>query len=259
MGIKVVIFAGGMGTRMREETEFKPKPMVEIGGIPILHHIMKIYAHYGFNDFIVALGYKGDMIKNYFLNYLAYSNDIQINLKEPKLKFLTKNSEDFNVTLVETGLETMTGARLKKLQKYIGDETFMVTYGDGVADIDIKKLYEYHKKQGKIATITGVRPSSRFGELNIKENLVLDFREKPQVTGSYINGGFFVFEPEFFKYLNNKEDLTLEREPLEKISKEGNLVIYKHDGFWKSMDTFKDYNDLNKIWKEEAPWAVWRK
>lgn len=257
--IKVVIFAGGMGTRLREETEFKPKPMVYIGGIPILLHIMKIYLRYGFNDFIVALGYKGEMIKNYFLNFLALTNDIKIDLKENKVDFLTKNMRDFKVTLIDTGLDTMTGGRLKRLQKYIGNNTFMATYGDGLADIDISKLYEFHKSHGKMATITGVRPSSRFGELNIKDNLVIDFKEKPQVTGSYINGGFFVFEPEFFKYLKGDDSLILEREPFEEASKDGNLVIFKHDGFWKCIDTYKDFQDLNVIWKESMPWAVWEK
>ena len=257
MNTKVVIFAGGKGMRLNEETEFRPKPMVNIGDMPILLHIMKIYAHYGFNEFIIALGYKGDYIKNYFLNYLALNNDIEVDLKENNIHFLTKRTENFKVTLVDTGLESMTGARLKKLQKYIGG-TFMLTYGDGVANINIRELYEFHKKHGKIATITGVRPSSRWGELNTKENLVVDFKEKPQVTGSYINGGFFVLEPEFFKYLSDDESLILERGPLEEVSKDGNLAIYRHDGFWKSMDTYKDFIDLNEIWKNNRPWKIWK-
>ncbi len=255
--VKVIILAGGMGTRLKEETEFKPKPLVEIGGMPLILHIMKIYSHYGFNDFIVALGYKGDMIKNYFLNYLALNNDIKIDLKKNEVKFITKNKESFKVTLVNTGLNAMTGGRIKKLQKYVGDNTFMVTYGDGVADININNLYEFHKKNKKLATITGVHPSSRFGELDIKENLVVNFQEKPQVKDSYINGGFFVFEPEFFNYLPDDETIMLERQPFDDVSKDKNLVVYKHTGFWKCVDTFKDYEELNKIWKEKAPWKVW--
>ncbi len=252
--VKVIILAGGMGTRLKEETEFKPKPLVEIGGIPMIHHIMKIYAHHGFNDFIIALGYKGHMIKNYFLNYLALNNDIQIDLKQNKVNFLTDRKESFKVTLVDTGLHTMTGARIKKLQKYIGNNTFMVTYGDGVADVNIEELYKFHKTHGKIATITGVRPLSRWGELSINDKNVTYFREKPQVTGSYINGGFFVFEPKFFDYLTEQDYLTLEKEPLEAISREGQLIVYKHDGFWRCVDTFKDHEELNKIWENGAPW-----
>lgn len=254
--VKVIILAGGMGTRLKEETEFKPKPLVEVGGIPMIHHIMKIYAHHGFNDFIVALGYKGHMIKDYFLNYLALNNDIQIDLKQNKINFLTDKKENFKVTLVDTGLHTMTGARIKKLQKYIGNNTFMVTYGDGIADVNIDELYKFHKSHGKIATITGVRPLSRWGELSINDKNVTYFREKPQVTGSYINGGFFVFEPKFFDYLTDHDHLTLEKEPLESISREGQLIVYKHDGFWRCVDTFKDYEELNKIWENGAPWKV---
>jgi len=253
--VKVVIFAGGKGTRLREETEYRPKPMVTIGEIPILLHIMRLYSHYGFNDFIITLGYKGDMIKKYFLDYLALNNDIEVNLETKEVKFLTDLKESFKVTLVDTGLETMTGARLKKVQKYIGDNTFMVTYGDGVANINLRKLYEYHKSHGKTATITGVRPSSRFGELNTEKNIVMDFREKPQLSGSYINGGFFVFEPKFFDYLNGDDSLILERKPLEKVAEDKNLMIFKHDGFWKCMDTYKDFTELNQIWKESAPWV----
>jgi len=204
-----------MGTRLREETEYKPKPMVSVGGIPIILHIMKTYAHYGFNNFIIALGYKGDMIKQYFLNYLALNNDVEIDLSCNKVKFLSGLKEDIKVTLVDTGLKTMTGGRLKRLQKYVGNNTFMATYGDGVANINLRKLYDFHKSHGKIATITGVRPSSRFGELNVDENIVMDFQEKPQVDGSYINGGFFVFEPKFFDYLRDDDSLILEKEPLE--------------------------------------------
>jgi glucose-1-phosphate cytidylyltransferase len=256
---KVVIFAGGMGMRLREETEFKPKPMVLVGNIPIIVHIMKMYAHHGFNNFIIALGYRGDVIKNYFLNYVALNQNVHVDLKRNKVDFFGEETDDFKVTLVDTGLECMTGARLRKLRPYIGQETFMATYGDGVADVDIGKLFDFHKKHGKTATVTGVRPSSRWGELNIRENTVIDFKEKPQVTGSYINGGFFVFEPEFFDYLEGDDTLQLEREPLEKVSAEGNLMIYKHDGMWSCIDTYKDLLEMNRMWSNGAPWAVWRK
>ncbi len=258
-GTKVIIFAGGSGTRLREETEYKPKPMVTIGKIPILIHIMKIYSYYGFNDFIIALGYKGDVIKDYFLKYYAMNNDFTIDLKDNKIEYLNEKKENFKVTLVDTGQDTMTGGRLKRLQKYIGNNVFMATYGDGVADINITELFKFHKKQGKTATITGVKPSSRFGELNVKENLVIDFQEKPQMSNNYINGGFFVFEPGFFDYLKGDDSLILEKEPFEKVSKDGNLMIYRHEGFWKSVDTYKDFLDLNKLWEEGAPWEVWRK
>jgi len=256
--VKVIILAGGMGTRLKEETEFKPKPMVEIGGVPLLVHIMKIYANYGFNDFIIALGYKGDMIKDYFYNYLMRNNDVKIDLGKNSVEFLTDSEESFKVTLVDTGLNTMTGARIKKLQKYVGNNTFMVTYGDGVADININDLYNFHKYHGKFATVTGVRPSSRFGELKVDDDgLVIDFAEKPQVTESYINGGFFVFEPEIFDYLTDDETIMLERQPMEKIRKDDQLMAFKHNGFWKCVDTYKDYTDLNKIWAKSAPWKVW--
>lgn len=255
--VKVVIFAGGKGTRLREETEFKPKPLVNVGNFPILLHIMKIYSHYGFNHFIVALGYKGQMIKDYFLNFMSAHNDVEIDLRNNEVKYLNGMKESFKVTLVDTGLETMTGGRLKKLQPLIGNNTFMATYGDGVADIDLNQLFEFHKSHGKIATVTGVRPSSRFGELNINQNQVIDFKEKPQVANSYINGGFFVFEPEFFDYLRDDDTLTLEQEPLENVAKDNNLIVFKHDGFWKCVDTYKDYKELNSIWKNSAPWKVW--
>ena len=257
--IKVVILAGGRGTRFKEQTEFKPKPLIEIGNAPILLHIMKIYTHYGFNDFIIALGYKGDMIKNYFLNYLTLNNDIQVDLKENKVSLLTGNKEHFKVTLVDTGLDTQTGTRIKKLQKYIGNNTFMVTYGDGIGNIDIEELYKYHLDHKKIATITGVKTPSRWGEFDLQDKKVMGFKEKPEVSGSYINGGFFVFEPEFFNYLSENKNQMLEREPLENVSKNENLIIYKHDGFWKCIDTHKDYSELNRLYKEGAPWEVWKK
>lgn len=255
---KVVLFAGGFGTRLKEETEFKPKPMVQIGGKPIILHIMKIYSHYGFNDFIIAGGYKIEQIKEYFTNFLVMNTDIKVDLKSNKLQLLSDDREPFNVTIIDTGLKTMTGGRLKRLQKYIGNERFMATYGDGVANINIKKLLEYHISHKKFATVTGVHPSSRFGELDFKENLVVNFKEKPQVHNSFINGGFFVFEPKIFDYIDGDET-SLEREPLEKLSKEGHLAIYKHDDFWKCMDTYKDMEVLNKLWNSgQAKWKIWK-
>lgn len=257
LNMKVVIFAGGFGTRLKEETEFIPKPMVKIGGKPIIWHIMKIYSQYGFNEFLIAGGYKVEVIKGYFLNFLAMNNDFRINLKDNKVVFLSKTVEPFSVTVIDTGLNTMTGGRLKRLQKHIGNQRFMATYGDGVADINISKLHEFHDSHKKIATVTGVHPSSRWGELNTKENIVIDFKEKPQVQNSYINGGFFVFEPKIFDYIDD-DSICLERGPLEKLSKEGNLAIYKHNGFWQCMDTYKDMNSLNEMWQSNnAKWQTW--
>lgn len=254
---KVVIFAGGFGTRLKEETEFKPKPMVHVGDKPIIWHIMKIYSHFGYNDFIIAGGYKIDVIKEYFINFISMNNNITIDLESNKVTLLTNNKEKFSVSIIDTGLKSMTGGRLKRLQKIIGNNRFMATYGDGVADIDIGKLMEFHISHKKTATITGVHPSSRFGELIIQKNLITNFKEKPQVQDSYINGGFFIFEPKIFDYING-DSICLERDPLEKLSKEGNLAIYKHDGFWKCMDTYKDMEDLNKLWESgQAKWKVW--
>jgi len=254
---KVIILAGGFGTRLKEETEFRPKPMVVIGGKPLIWHIMKIYSYYGFNDFIVAGGYKVEMIKEYFLSFLPMNNDIRINLKDNNLEILSDEREPFSVTIVNTGLHTMTGGRIKRLKPYIGNNRFMVTYGDGVADVDIQKILDFHIVHKKYATVTGVRPSSRFGELNIKENMVIDFKEKPQVQGSYINGGFFVCEPEVFDYIEGDETL-FERDPMEKLAKDKHLATYKHDGFWKCLDTFKDMADLNKLWETgQAKWMLW--
>ncbi|MBN1502546.1 glucose-1-phosphate cytidylyltransferase [Candidatus Woesearchaeota archaeon] len=254
---KVVIFAGGFGTRLKEETEFRPKPMIKIGGKPIIWHIMKIYSHYGYNDFIVAGGYKVEQIKEYFLNFVALNNDFTIDLASNKLELLSKNKEKMKVAIIDTGLKTMTGGRLKRLRKYIGNNTFMATYGDGVADVNINELIKFHRRHKKYATVTGVHPSSRWGELNIKENLVVDFKEKPQVKDSYINGGFFVFEPQIFNYIE-ADHICLEREPLQRLSEEGHLAIFKHDGFWKCMDTYKDMNELSKLWERgEAKWKIW--
>ncbi len=259
--MKVVILCGGRGTRLREETEVRPKPLVEIGGRPILWHIMKIYSHYGFNDFLLCLGYKGDLIKDYFLNYEAMNNDFTINLgNRSNISFHNAHLEkDWNVTLVNTGAHTQTGARIKKIQEYIDGETFMATYGDGVGNVNIMELFECHKKNKSIGTLTGAHPSSRFGELLVKEKNIVEFNEKPLVSQGFINGGFFVFDKEIFRYLSNDEDLSLEHEPLGKLAADGQLSVYKHNGFWQCMDTQRELDLLNELWKQgNAPWKIWK-
>lgn len=252
--IRVIILCGGRGTRLMEETEYRPKPMVRIGEKPILVHIMEIYSAFGFNDFILALGYKGEMIKDYFLNYDYYTNDFTIDLGEGKvITPHTRLHSGWRITLANTGLETLTGGRIKRIQPYIKNGTFMVTYGDGVSDIDISRLLEHHRKMGKLATVTGVRPMTRFGELDVENGLVKEFREKPQVQAGLINGGFFVFEKGIFDYLSG--NVSLEKEPLEKLARDGQLSIYRHDGFWHCMDTYRDMESLNKLWASgAAPW-----
>jgi glucose-1-phosphate cytidylyltransferase len=257
--IKVVILCGGMGTRLREETEFKPKPMVEIGGKPILWHIMKSYASYGFNDFVLCLGFKGELIKQYFLNYQTMNCDVTVELGSGAIEFHNSHQEQgWHITLSDTGKNALTGARVKRIEKYIDGELFMLTYGDGVADVDIKKLLEFHKSHGKIGTVTGVYPSSRFGELVIDGDSVKEFSEKPQIKEGLINSGFFVFNRKFFDYLKDDDDCTLEREPLEKLASDCELNIYKHKGFWQCMDTYRDMMILNDIWKTNPAWKVWR-
>lgn len=255
--MKVVILAGGLGTRLSEETMVKPKPMVEIGGRPILWHIMKIYSYYGFNEFIICLGYKGYMIKEYFANYCLHMSDVTIDIKNNKIETHNNFSESWKISLIDTGDNTMTGGRLKRVQQYIGDEPFMLTYGDGVSNVNILDLLKYHKQQGKTGTVTSIRPTGRFGALKIQDTSVTAFIEKPKGDGGYVNGGFFVFEPEFFEYL--KDDTTiLEREPLETLAKRRQLIAYKHDGFWYSMDTLRDKNYLEEVWAtNKAPWRVW--
>lgn len=256
--MKTIILAGGLGTRLSEYTDIKPKPMVEIGGQPILWHIMNIYAYYGYKDFVVALGYKSEVIKEYFLNYYSLKSDFTIDLANGKANYLQKKTVDWKVTLVDTGLNSMTGGRVKRLQEYIGEETFMLTYGDGVANININKLAELHKSHGKMATITAVRPAARFGELLIsKDRDVLSFKEKPQTTQGWINGGFFVLEPEFFNLIEG-DSTVLEEEPLERAAEAGELKAYLHDGFWQCMDTMRDKNILEELWQtQKAPWKVW--
>ncbi len=258
--MKVVILCGGRGTRMKEETEFKPKPLVEIGDRPILWHIMKIYAHYGLSDFILCLGYKGNLIKEYFLNYEAMNNDFTVHLgSHNRFDFHSKHSEHgWKVTLVDTGEESQTGSRIKKIEKYLDGEPFMVTYGDGVADINIKKLLDFHRSHGLSGTVTGVHPSSRFGEILLQDSKVVDFNEKPQVKKGFINGGFFVFENEVLNYLSPDDDCYLEREPLERLASDGKLMAYIHEGFWQSVDTYRELERLNALWKSvNPPWKVW--
>ena len=256
--MKVVILAGGFGTRLAEETHSIPKPMVEIGGKPILWHIMKIYSTYGFNDFVICLGYKGYVIKEYFANYFLHNSDVTIDIKNNSMEIHNNYSEPWKVTLVDTGLDTMTGGRIKKVAKYLDDETFMLTYGDGVGDMNIKELVEFHKNHGKLATVTATQPEGRFGALKLENNKVANFAEKMDNRNSWINGGFFVLEPEVINYI--KDDNTIwEREPLEKLSKEGELMAYFHNGFWKPMDKLKDKMDLEKMWSSgNAPWEIWR-
>ena len=271
--MQVVILCGGMGTRLREETEYKPKPMIEIGSKPILWHIMKIYAHFGYTDFILCLGYKADIIKNYFLNYRYMDNNAKINLKTGNVQiFKTNDEEDWNITLVNTGINAMTGARIKKIEKFITEDSFMMTYGDGVANINISNLVDFHKKHEKIGTVTGVRPASRFGALSLERDHVINFSEKPQITEGFINGGFFVFNRCFFNYLSDSDDCILEKEPLENLTKDGELMVYKHKDFWQCMDTYRDMQLLNNLWysreleKElhftsfqngKPPWKIW--
>ncbi len=258
--MKVVILCGGLGTRMREETEFRPKPLVEVGGRPILWHIMKLYAHFGFREFILCLGYKGNMIKEYFLNYEAMNNDFTISLgKQSQIRYNAFHEEqDFWVTLAETGAESMTGGRLKRIQKYLAnDDRFMLTYGDGVSDVDLSKVLEFHAGHGKIATVTTFRPVSRFGILDInEENQVMNFIEKPK-SDAWASAGFFIFERRIFDYLDGDETV-LEREPLERLAEEQQLMAYHHEGFFQAMDTYRESQILNEAWKSgQAPWKKW--
>lgn len=258
--MKVVILCGGQGTRLREETEYRPKPLVEIGGRPILWHIMKLYAHYGLRDFVLCLGYRGNMIKEYFLNYEAMINDFTIRLGHQQQIFYHDHHQEqgFNVTLAETGLYTMTGARIKQVERYVDSDLFMITYGDGVSDVNIQQLLRFHKSHGRIGTLTTVRPTSRFGVLDLDaESRVNSFAEKPQSEG-WISAGFFVFDRRFFEYLSPDPACTLERDPLERLTHEGQLMAYRHEGFFYAMDTYREYVYLNELWSSgRAPWTVW--
>ena len=256
--MKIVILCGGFGSRIKEETELKPKPMIEIGGIPILMHIMKTYAHYGFNEFILCLGYKAAVIKEYFYNYEVLSNDFTIELGTKNIEMHSNHSEKrWKITLVDTGLNAMTGARVKRIERFIDGDTFMLTYGDGVTDLDINKLLQYHKSHGKIGTVTGVHPPSRYGELAIHKDQVLSFNEKQENQNNSISGGYFVFDRKIFRYLKNDDTCVLEREPLEKLASDGNLKVFHHKGFWQCMDTSRDYNYLKQLWETgQAPWKI---
>ena len=257
--MKTVIFAGGLGTRLSEETDVRPKPMVEIGGKPILWHIMKIYSHYGYNDFIVCLGYKGYYIKEYFTNYFLHNSDIAIDLSNNKLEVLGTKSDNFKVTLIDTGLQTKTAGRLKLIEKYIGNEDFMLTYGDGLANINMSDLVKFHKSHNKTATVTAVSMSSRFGGMALNENNVTEFKEKGKDENKWINGGFFVLKPTVFNYLqNDMTDVMWEDEPMENLTKDGELVAFKHSGFWKPMDALRDKIELEHLWQNnKAEWKVW--
>ena len=255
--MKAVILAGGLGTRISEETSTKPKPMIEIGGMPLLWHIMKMYSTYDINDFIICCGYKGYMIKEYFANYSLHNSDITLDLKENKIEIHHKSVEPWKITLIDTGLDTMTGGRLKKVQSYLDDESFCFTYGDGVSDLNIGDLIKFHKNQKTLATVTGVNPPGRFGAMSVLNNKVIKFQEKPDGDNSWINGGFFVLEPKVLDYI--AEDNTIwEREPLEKLSNEKQLSVYLHSGFWQPVDTLRDKNRLEELWNSnEPPWKSW--
>jgi glucose-1-phosphate cytidylyltransferase len=256
--MKVLILAGGFGSRLSEETTLKPKPMIEIGEKPILWHIMKIYSHYGFNDFIILCGYKGYLIKEYFANYYRHMADMTIDMSKNSIEYHRNNSEPWKVTLIDTGLDTMTGGRIKRVKDYVGNESFMLTYGDGVADVDIGKLLEFHQSHGKFITMTSVQTEGRFGALQLDENnRVKTFQEKPRGDGTWINGGFFVCQPEVFGYINGDKTL-FERDPLEKLAADGQLFAFRHHGFWKPMDTLRDKTQLEEmIQQQNAPWIKW--
>ena len=258
--MKTAILAGGLGTRMQEVTSVIPKPMINIGPYPIMWHIMKHYSHYGVNEFCIALGYRGDVIKDYFLNYHSRLDDISVNLRSKEINYKNNsNLDNWIVNLIDTGENTMTGGRIARIRDYLKDETFFLTYGDGISNIDIKVLLEFHKSHGKIGTVSAVSPPSRFGVLDIKNNnSVQSFKEKPSTNTSYINGGFFVFEPTFFDYLDTDESCILEQNPLENLAKDGQLMAYKHDGFWQCMDTVRDIDYLKKLWQSgKHPWKIW--
>ncbi|GGH65554.1 glucose-1-phosphate cytidylyltransferase [Filimonas zeae] len=256
--MKVVLLAGGLGTRLSEETIVKPKPMVEIGGMPVLWHIMKIYSAHGFNDFVVCLGYKGYVIKEYFANYFLHESDVTISLKNNSVLVHDTHTEPWKITLVDTGYNSMTGGRIKRIQQHVGNETFLLTYGDGVGDVNITDLVSYHKQRKKFCTVTSVQPSGRFGALNLADDdSVHSFMEKPRGDGAWINGGFFVCEPNVFDYIEG--DATIwEKEPMEQLAGENQLAAFKHNGFWKPMDTLRDKHELEQDWlSNTAPWKIW--
>jgi len=254
--MKVVILCGGKGTRMREETEYRPKPLVDIGGKPIIWHIMKIYSSYGFNDFILCVGYKGEMIKQYFVDMYWRNNDFTLHSDgDKKIEYHTKEEDNWNITIVDTGIETMTGGRLKQVEKYIDDEEFMFTYGDGLSNVNILKLLAFHREKNRIGTLTGINPISSFGVMEVEDGIINAFKEKP-VLKDWINGGFMVFNKKVFEYLPN-EDCFFEQEPIRKLAKDKQLAVYEHNGFWAAIDTFKDVEAINKLWdKGDHLWTV---
>ena len=255
--MKVLILAGGYGTRLSEETDLKPKPMIEIGGKPILWHIMKLYSHFGFNEFVILLGYKGYFIKEYFANYYLHLSDVTFNMSDGKMEVHNNSSEPWKVTLLDTGLDSMTGGRVRRAKKYIDNETFMLTYGDGVSNVNIRELVAFHKANKTKATITAIQPAGRFGALDISSNKVTEFVEKPAGDGNWINGGFLVCEPEIIDLIDS-DSTVFEQDPLQSLAKNGELGAYKHDGFWQCMDTLRDKTSLNMLWNENrAPWKIW--
>jgi glucose-1-phosphate cytidylyltransferase len=254
---KVVILCGGKGARMQEETEFKPKPLIEIGSRPILWHIMKIYSYYGFNDFVLCLGYKGNMIKDFFLKHDSFINDFKLNLKSKEITSYNKYTEDWNIIFADTGLNSQTGSRIKRVEKYVDGDDFFMTYGDGVSDVNIKKLLEFHKSHGKKGTVTAVRPLARFGMLQLEGNNVTDFTKDNLIHDGRIDGGFCAFKKDFFDYLSEDENCILELHPLKNLAKEGQFMAYKHDGFWQCMDTRRHVQILNELWKTNPEWKVW--
>ncbi len=256
--MKVAILAGGRGSRLAEETSIRPKPMVEIGGRPILWHIMNHYAFYGHNEFIIALGYKGEMIKKYMTDFVDLNCNLTINLKSGKITREGGESVDWTVNLIDTGLDTMTGGRIKRLQPYVGNETFMLTWGDGVSDVDLDALLKFHRSHGKLATLTAVRPPARYGYMRFSGNQITEFTEKPQIGEGWINGAYFILEPGIFDYIGG-DDTQWEKEPLERLSTEGQLMAYKHDSFWQCMDTLREKHILEQYWQSnKAPWKIWR-
>lgn len=257
--MKVILLAGGLGTRLSEETILKPKPMVEIGSMPIIWHIMKMYSYYGFNEFIVCLGYKGYMIKEYFANYFLHKSDVTINLTNNSIQIHDSHAEPWTITLVDTGINSMTGGRIKRVQKYIGNEPFLLTYGDGVSDVNIGELIKFHKSHGKLCTVTSVQPVGRFGALNLTStNQVISFLEKPKGDGSWINGGFFVCQPEVLNYISN-DNTVFEKEPMENLAADKQMMAYNHHGYWKPMDTLRDKQELEEEWNNgNAKWKKWK-
>ncbi len=256
--MKVAILAGGVGTRLVEETEIKPKPMVEIGGRPILWHIMMHYAHYGFKNFVIALGYKGEVIKKYIVDYCSLNSNLTVDLETGKVQIHGGYTTDWKVELIDTGIDTLTGGRIKRLAPYLGNETFMLTWGDGVSDVNLPELLKFHRAHGKLATLTAARPPARFGHLELKDDHVMVFSEKPQTKEGWINGAFFVLEPGVFEYIDG--DMSQwEKEPLERLANDGELMAYRHDSFWQCMDTLRDKRLLESLWQSgKAPWKIWK-